>query len=338
MTQQQSRLADLVDLADYTTNVAEQALPRLAAELLRDMEGMRQQIEQRSACNSAARRAVDDRYWLRWLENELDRAVNGEIIHSRLRQIRQNYDAERDHREIHLEFEPRPAQSAEDRPRSHWLALHIPAECQFEFTQELVATIWDRVRHERRRNAMLTQQQAQQRVELQIACGTERLAYGSLAIRPELMGALFDLFAYEGRFEQTYGDHIAAEAKSLELLAEELSPAQLAEWQQSASFTVTGCVSDKRYRIERGTSMNVKEIGQNDREIAWLCFQPAGASSTGDTMLAQKLALELFEPEALRVANRSPVGGALCAEPAQAACEVVDLFYGLLSLSTGDRS
>jgi MOSC domain-containing protein YiiM len=38
-----------------------------------------------------------------------------------------------------------------------------------------------------------------------------------------------------------------------------------------------------------------------------LCFMPEGHLAVGDVMLAQKFALELFESEALLVANRTPV-------------------------------
>ena len=37
-----------------------------------------------------------------------------------------------------------------------------------------------------------------------------------------------------------------------------------------------------------------------------LCFEPQGQLPVGDVMLAQKVALELFESKALRVANASP--------------------------------
>jgi hypothetical protein len=37
-----------------------------------------------------------------------------------------------------------------------------------------------------------------------------------------------------------------------------------------------------------------------------LCFEPQGQLPVGDVMLAQKIALELFESKALRVANASP--------------------------------
>jgi hypothetical protein len=37
-----------------------------------------------------------------------------------------------------------------------------------------------------------------------------------------------------------------------------------------------------------------------------LCFMPRGKLAEGDIMLAQKLALELFEADALKVAKKIP--------------------------------
>jgi hypothetical protein len=49
--------------------------------------------------------------------------------------------------------------------------------------------------------------------------------------------------------------------------------------------------------------MNVLEIGKNGKTARSLCFVPKGRLVLGDVMLAQKLALELFESNALAVAN-----------------------------------
>ncbi len=52
--------------------------------------------------------------------------------------------------------------------------------------------------------------------------------------------------------------------------------------------------------------MNVEELDRNGRRVCLLCFVPKGELALGDIMLAQKLALELFEPQALAVANIIP--------------------------------
>ena len=53
----------------------------------------------------------------------------------------------------------------------------------------------------------------------------------------------------------------------------------------------------KRYRIHHGYQMNVEQLDQNGRRTRLLCFMPRGGLPVGDIMLAQKIALELFEPK-----------------------------------------
>jgi hypothetical protein len=49
--------------------------------------------------------------------------------------------------------------------------------------------------------------------------------------------------------------------------------------------------------------LNVHEIDTNGKRTQSLCFAPKGVLPLGDIMLAQKLALELFEHRVLAVAN-----------------------------------
>src|SRR5262245_40036432 len=86
--------------------------------------------------------------------------------------------------------------------------------------------------------------------------------------------------------------------------AEWLSSVQLAQYERTGRFDVTGCHSGKRYRICRGRQMNVHELDQNGVQIAVWCFGPEGCLPVGDIMLAQKIALETDEHAALAVANR----------------------------------
>jgi hypothetical protein len=51
--------------------------------------------------------------------------------------------------------------------------------------------------------------------------------------------------------------------------------------------------------------MNIDELDDSGRRVCGWCFCPEGRLVIGDVMLAQKLALELFEFEALGIANRS---------------------------------
>ena len=51
--------------------------------------------------------------------------------------------------------------------------------------------------------------------------------------------------------------------------------------------------------------MNVDVYDKAGKRIHMLCFKPEGRLPIGDVMLAQKIALELFERDALGVANKS---------------------------------
>jgi hypothetical protein len=94
-----------------------------------------------------------------------------------------------------------------------------------------------------------------------------------------------------------------AHDRGMRLLVENLSPDQRAQYETSGHFDVTGGETGKRYRITKAYQMNVLEIGNNGKRARSLCFMPKGNFVLGDVMLAQKLALELFESHALAVAN-----------------------------------
>ena len=93
-------------------------------------------------------------------------------------------------------------------------------------------------------------------------------------------------------------------ARGLRLLVEQLSPEQRRQYNRSGYFDVTGGVSGKQYRIRQGSSMNIEQLDKKGRRVCTLCFTPRGGLVTGDVMLAQKVALEAFEREALRIANK----------------------------------
>ncbi len=105
---------------------------------------------------------------------------------------------------------------------------------------------------------------------------------------------------YMGRYGNSV-DQDAARQKSLELLKSWLDPEQLAEFESTKSFVVTGSRSKRRYVIHQSTAYNVNEDGKYEK----LCFVPDGADSVGDIMLAQKIMLENDEPRALNIANRA---------------------------------
>jgi len=72
-------------------------------------------------------------------------------------------------------------------------------------------------------------------------------------------------------------------------------------------FDVLGGDTGKRYRIKYGFQLNVELLDNRGRTKAVLCFVPEGSLVAGDVMLAQKLALELFESDTLKIANKFSV-------------------------------
>ena len=95
----------------------------------------------------------------------------------------------------------------------------------------------------------------------------------------------------------------AAEAKSVDLLKEWLSPEQLAEFERSGTFEVAG-QSGARYRIaDPARPYNVHRLGPDGGVLVQHCFLPHGATAKGDVMLAQKIGLETQERHVLAIAN-----------------------------------
>jgi len=97
---------------------------------------------------------------------------------------------------------------------------------------------------------------------------------------------------------------LGARARGTKLLKRNLSPEQLQQYKQHRHFDVIGGETGKRYRIRPGTSLNIDEYDAEGGKVTSWCFVPEGRLATGDVMLAQKLALELFEDDALAVASQ----------------------------------
>jgi hypothetical protein len=93
-----------------------------------------------------------------------------------------------------------------------------------------------------------------------------------------------------------------AEARGARLLAENLSPSQIEQLRSCGCFDVRGGQTGKRYRIRRSSSLNIDELDDAGHRVASWCFLPKGDLTMGDVLLAQKVALELFERDALAVA------------------------------------
>jgi hypothetical protein len=94
-----------------------------------------------------------------------------------------------------------------------------------------------------------------------------------------------------------------AEEKSLALLRSWLTPDQLKQWTRGREFEVTGCDTGNRYRISDTTSLNILQLTPSGDAVAKWCFAPKGSLAMGDVLLAQKIALETMERQALAVAN-----------------------------------
>ena len=122
--------------------------------------------------------------------------------------------------------------------------------------------------------------------------------------QPPPMGRLLGLLSFGRR--NLFGDSAGkeAEVRGLRLLKENLTPVQRKQYAKQRCFEVIGGQSGRRYRIRHGRLMNIEQLDKKGRRVCGWCFFPKGRLVAGDVMLAQKLALELFEAEALQVANR----------------------------------
>jgi hypothetical protein len=92
----------------------------------------------------------------------------------------------------------------------------------------------------------------------------------------------------------------------LQLLQLNLSPDQRQQFARYNYFEVIGGDTGTRYRIRHRHFLNVERLDHKGRCTCRLCFGPQGKLPMGDVMLAQKLALELFESETIKIANASP--------------------------------
>jgi hypothetical protein len=116
----------------------------------------------------------------------------------------------------------------------------------------------------------------------------------------------WDLSDVRAIYAQMVENRIAAReshARGLRLLEENLSPAQRNQYKRCGYFDVVGGETGGRYRIKYGFEMNVELLDTKGSVVHSLCFMPEGELAVGDVMLAQKLALELFESQTLEVAN-----------------------------------
>ena len=97
-----------------------------------------------------------------------------------------------------------------------------------------------------------------------------------------------------------------SQVRAIQLLKQNLSPAQREQFERRRYFEVVGGETGRHYRIREGCQMNVEQLDKSGRRVRILCFMPEGHLAVGDVLLAQKLALELFESETLKVAHKAP--------------------------------
>jgi hypothetical protein len=103
---------------------------------------------------------------------------------------------------------------------------------------------------------------------------------------------------------QVFAASSSRQARSRRLLMENLNVSQREQFREHGCFEVRGGTTGKRYSIRRATSLNVEELNESGATVASWCFLPDGYLPIEDVMLAQKIALELYEDDALSVARR----------------------------------
>jgi hypothetical protein len=102
---------------------------------------------------------------------------------------------------------------------------------------------------------------------------------------------------------RSFEERRQAERRAYELLCAHLTASQLAAFQAFGRFDVIGGDSGRRYVIRDAAVLNVDEMDKKGECATVWCFAPAGDLAQGDVLLAQKIALESFESEALRLAR-----------------------------------
>jgi len=119
-----------------------------------------------------------------------------------------------------------------------------------------------------------------------------------------LIGRIGDIWQ---RIVSFVGRRLMARQRGLKLLEANLTPDQLKQFLATRRFDVVGGVTGRTYRIRMAAGpMHVQELDSRGHCVRRLCFYPRGRLVDGDIMLAQKIALETFEIEALAIANKFP--------------------------------
>lgn len=94
---------------------------------------------------------------------------------------------------------------------------------------------------------------------------------------------------------------MVAEKRAEELLLENLSLRQRNEYLKDQYFVVHGL--KHRYRVRKGRTGNIDVVAKDGKVLHRLCAHPGDSVPDCDTMLAQKLSLEVAEDDFLLMAN-----------------------------------
>jgi hypothetical protein len=156
--------------------------------------------------------------------------------------------------------------------------------------------------------ARMLQETMQERMEMRAprrTWVTEQMRRWGLGLAQSLRPRR-DALRFPGFGGRAFLDERRSEAheRGMRLLRENLTPSQRQQYDRYGYFEVVGGKSGKRYRIRHGRSMNIDQLDRNGRRVCGWCFFPEGNLVTGDVLLAQKTALELYELEALKIANK----------------------------------
>lgn len=119
------------------------------------------------------------------------------------------------------------------------------------------------------------------------------------------------------RAERVRREELAADERATALLLENLTEEQRRQYTAYRHFDVIGGESGGRYRISHRTAQNIEQLDAFGRRLCIWCVHPVGVA-TADVLLAQKTALELFEADAIRVANRHSDFASQCPDGATA--------------------
>jgi hypothetical protein len=101
------------------------------------------------------------------------------------------------------------------------------------------------------------------------------------------------------RLFQPFKERRLAEQRAYELLRSHLNCTQRAQFDAFGRFEVIGSDTGRRYVVRNLTAINIDEFDTDGVCTTKWCFVPSGELAQGDVLLAQKLALECFESEAL---------------------------------------